>query len=318
MEERMASNVVTSETREAFMAKRLDLAVPEKPKEAEAPKEEEQKEEEHPGKEDEEKTRPRGRAPEGKVWFKGKWTDKHDINYRFSVKSEEAKKASEEARKERQAREKLERDIDELRKKPAGQAQIEVGAEPKREQFASDQEYQTALIDYRVEKKLSDRQKADAEERAKAEQDRMIKTYAERLAAVKAETPDYDERIEAQKDLQIPAHIRDAIFESEVGPLIALHFADHPAEAERLSKLNEKAALREFGKIEAMIETEASERKEAERKEPVKLIEVSQAPAPIVPLKGSTGSLDTKVDSAGRFTGTYAEYKALRKAGKLK
>jgi hypothetical protein len=195
-----------------------------------------------------------------------------------------------------------------------------VGEEPQRAQFASEQEYLDARVAYTVEKKLADRARAEAEARARAESERVVSTYAERLAAAKAEIPDFDARIEARKDLPIPPHIRDAIFESEVGPKIALHFADHPEEATRIARLTPNAALREFGKIEAMIEG-APAAARTEEKPALKVVkaEVSAAPPPIAPLKATgVGEAEAKVDAAGKFTGTYAEWKALRKAGKIR
>jgi hypothetical protein len=144
-----------------------------------------------------------------------------------------------------------------------------------------------------------------------------VQTYTERLAATKKAIPDFDARIEANKDMPIAPHIRDAIFESEVGPRMALYFADHPEEAKRINGLSQNAALREFGKIESMIETEA---KPAPTPEPAKpAAQVSRAPAPISPIKATNaGELEPPVDSAGNFKGSYADFKKLRQTGKLR
>lgn len=47
----------------------------------------------------------------------------------------------------------------------------------------------------------------------------------------------------------------DAILESEVGPQMAQHLAEHPEEVERIAALSPNSALRALGKIEAIYET---------------------------------------------------------------
>jgi hypothetical protein len=47
-------------------------------------------------------------------------------------------------------------------------------------------------------------------------------------------------------------------------------------------------------------------------------VEISKAPAPISPLKGGSPVVDVPVDSNGEFKGSFAKYKELRTAGKIK
>ncbi len=47
-------------------------------------------------------------------------------------------------------------------------------------------------------------------------------------------------------------------------------------------------------------------------------VEVSKAPAPITPLNGRNAGTGVPIDDKGEFTGTPAEWRALRKAGKIK
>jgi hypothetical protein len=56
-----------------------------------------------------------------------------------------------------------------------------------------------------------------------------------------------------------------------------------------------------------------------ETKPAVAATEISRAPAPINPLKGGDASTAvSSVDSKGEYHGTYAEYKAKRKAGLIR
>ena len=325
--ERVAKTLVTSENLVAFNAKRLDLtpvsvAPPELPAGGEKPPTlevlppstsnakqpaaaaepiEETAKLQEELKAEEAKSQPDEKKKEG-------------IRERLSVLTQKRKDAEAETAKERARAEKAERELAEVRSKAAEPLPPpkEIGAEPQRAQFATEQEYLDARVSFQVDKTLSERAKTEAEARAKAEGERVVQTYGERLALVKAEVADFDQRIEKAKDLPIPPHISQAIYESEHGPRMVLYFADHPEEATRIARLGQNAAVREFGKIEAMFETKA----------PAQTVqkpaaEVSKAPPPIAPLKGASSAVDAKVDSEGRFNGTYAEFKKLRKEGKM-
>ena len=103
--------------------------------------------------------------------------------------------------------------------------------------------------------------------------------------------------------------IRDTILESDVGPKILYHLAENEELAKKIAGLSERAALKEIGKLEARFE----------RTEPeVKPVKKSNAPAPVTPLKAVSGVADVKLDTDGKWYGSYAEWKAARKAGKVR
>lgn len=317
---RTAQHVVTSENRAEYMARRLEIAQPAPPAAAAEPPKPEAKAEAATAAKDAEPPKDAAAlaADLEQVIAEQQHPQatpekKQRLQARFSELTQKIKDA--EARAE-----KSEEEAAALRAKvaaplpPPPPAAAEEPAEPKREAFATEEAYQDAMIDYRVDKRIAVRDKAQAEARAREEGQRVVSTYAERLKATKAEVKDYDQRIEPVKDLAIPPHIRDAIFESEVGPRLPLYFADHPEDARRIIALAPGAALREIGKIEAMIETKAAP---APAASPAP--KISAAPPPITPIRAGAGSeTEPKLDSAGNFTGTYAEWKALRKAGKLR
>jgi hypothetical protein len=93
------------------------------------------------------------------------------------------------------------------------------------------------------------------------------------------------------------------------------------------------AALRALGKIEAKLEAEAAKAKEiepedidaekepeipAKKTDPEPKIEISKAPAPINPLKGANKPVESRVDSTGKYLGSYEQYKKDRRDGKIK
>ena len=320
-EPRPSTMVITGETRAAFMDKRLDIAKPE-PNADPAAAEPAKVDAAAPAAKAEPAAQPAPDAELEEVVAEEKKAQpdpskKQRFQGRISELTEARKAADAKAVAEKERADKLEAEL-RAKAEPARAAEPEKLEAPQRAAFATEDEYQDARVDYRVKLAREADRKAEAEARAQAEGQRVVSTYAERLKAAKAEIKDYDARIEPLKDLMIPPYIRDSIFESEVGPMLPLYFADHPAEARRIIGLSPTAALRELGKIEAMIETEAAPAPKAEPKaEPV--AQVSKAPAPISPLRAVNAAEDApKIDAAGKFTGTYAEYKALRKAGKIK
>mgnify|MGYP001383994529 CR=1 FL=1 len=317
-EPRASTIVLTGETRAAFMDRRLDIAKPEPaPAAAEPAKVEPAKAEPAaPAAKSEPVAEPDAEleAVIAEAQTSNQKAEKKQAFRERMSELTEAKKAAEAAREAEKAR--ADKAEAELRAKATPPPAPEELQAPHRAAFATEDEYQDARVDYRVKLARENDRKEEAASRAKAEGERVVSTYAERLRATKADVKDYDARIEPMKDLLIPPYIRDSILESEVGPMLPLYFADHPAEARRIIGLPTTAALRELGKIEAMFETAHKSEAKAEAK-PV--AQVSKAPPPISPIKATNAGEDApKVDAGGNFTGTYAEYKELRKAGKIR
>ena len=73
--------------------------------------------------------------------------------------------------------------------------------------------------------------------------------------------------------------------------------------------MSERAALKEIGKLEARFEKIEPE---------VKPVKKSNAPAPVTPLRAVSGVADVKLDTDGKWYGSYAEWKAARKSGKVR
>ena len=332
-EERLAQNVVTSENRAEFMQQRMDLKKPveaapdtenqsaevlaEDAKEGAAPHQDAPK--------PEAKAEPKEGDKDGnKVYFKGKWVGKHDFDYRVHVKVQERIADSEKAiAAEKEARAKAEKEAADLKARQDRQpAPPAVNAEPKREDFKTDQEYDDARTDWRVEQKIAERDKA-------TQAQRIAEAHKARTEAIRKEVPDYEERIKPIAAANVSDEFRDLIVSSEVGPEFVLYLAEKPAEIERLGALTVGGLMREFGRIEARLEA-AKEGKKAPKDEkkddaaPQKgearttVAEISRAPEPIRPLSGGGAGTGVKIDENGEFTGSPQEWKALRKAGKIK
>jgi hypothetical protein len=149
-----------------------------------------------------------------------------------------------------------------------------------------------------------------------------VKAFEDRQAAFRAATPDYGAKLDAAT-VKISDQMRDAIVESEVGPQILYHLAEHPEVAESMGKLTVGKMLREFGRLEATLggaakpPAKSDEPKQEEK--PAARAEISQAPAPISPLKGNGASVHVlkATDEVPREMG-YEEWKKLYIAGRIK
>lgn len=301
--ERLAANVVTSENLAEFNAKRMGLADP-LPSEAAAAVEEtpaeptEEASQSEPSGEDEAKATEE-RKPNPK------------LERRFSQITKERESAREEARRERELRESLEVQVRELQTKAQPIAEPKFEAEPKPEQFTDMYEYQQALIDYKVDQRLGEEKQKEANARAEAERQKVINTWAKRVESAKAEIPDFEDMV-GSADVAVSNEVRDAIFESEVGPRVLYHLAENPDLAEKLNSMTMTAALRMIGKLETQFEKKSEEQLQKT------VVNKSKAPAPINPIRSAANGRDVNLTSDGQFHGSYQAWKAARLAGRIR
>jgi hypothetical protein len=302
VQERLAANVVTSENLAEFNAKRMGLADP-LPREAvveTTPAE--------PQGEIGDQSEPVEAQSEATATEDRKQNPK--LERRFSEITKQREEARKEAQREREARESLEARLRDLEAKAQPQkAETEVEQEPKPEQFSDMYEYQQALVDYRVDQRLAEEKQKEAQAKANAERDKMLNVWSDRVKAAKAEIPDFEDMV-GSADVVISNEVRDAIFESEVGPRILYHLAENPEIADKLKGMTLTAALRQIGKLEAQFEkAEPLSKPVASR---------SKAPAPINPIRSAANGRDVNLTSDGQFHGSYQAWRAARMAGKIR
>lgn len=300
--ERIAANVVTSENLAEFNAKRMGLADP-IPSEAvveTTPAE--------PQGDSGDQSEPTEAQSEATATEDRKQNPK--LERRFSEITKQREEARKEAQREREARESLEARLKDLEAKAQPQqAAPDVEQEPKPEQFSDMYEYQQALIDYRVDQRLAQEKQKEAQAKANAERDKMLNVWSDRVKAAKAEIPDFDDMV-GSADVVVSNEVRDAIFESDVGPRILYHLAENPEIATELQGMTLTAALRKIGKLEAQFE----------KTEPLSkpVVGKSKAPAPINPIRSAANGRDVNLTSDGQFHGSYQAWRAARMAGKIR
>ena len=294
---RVAANVVTSENLAEFTAKRMGLA-DSKPSEA-APVAE-------PPQVDNGQSEPVEASEEATATEDRKRNPKLEI--RFEKITKQREEAREEARKEREQRESLEAKVRELEGRNQPQ-QVEAAEEPRPEQFTDMYEYAKALTDYKVDQRLGEEKQKVEQAKAEAQRQQVINTWAKRVESAKAEMPDFEAMV-GSADVVVSNEVRDAIFESDVGPQVLYHLAENPDIAEKLQGMTVTSALRTIGKLEAQFEKAEPQTKTVVGK--------SKAPAPINPIRSAANGRDVNLTSDGNFHGSYQAWKAARLAGRIR
>lgn len=249
--------------------------------------------------------------------------DKHAINERFSKLAEQRRLAEEKERAADARAAKAEAEAAELRAKlnPPAPEPDEIGPEPQPSQFNSPTEYAKALSDWSVQKAFAERDAKEAARREAEAQTARAATWDARCKDFDKQAPDWRDKVNDVADqVLLSDQVKDAIHDSENGPALLLHFAEHPEDAEALRPLSVGAALRKLGMLEGKIEAkkESGTVTAGAGDKPQGRVEISRAPAPVTPIRGNGAAPEAPVGSDGVFHGTYADWKAGRKAGKIK
>ena len=299
VQERSTTTVVTSENLAEFAAKKLGLnteppaAVPTEPVEASEPTEVLESDPAEPV--EERKQNPK-------------------IERRFSEITKQREAARQEAERERQARVELENKVKELEGKlsPPPQEPTEADPKPKPEQFSDMFEYAEALSEWTADKRIREEKAKEAAQRAEQERQKTMDTWSNRVNDFRSKTPDFDDMV-GSADVVVSNEVRDAIFDSDVGPQILYHLAENPDVAKKLQGMTAIGALRMIGKLEAKFEEPAQPQTQRET-----AVKTSKAPPPINPIRATAGGPVTDLDANRQFHGSYQSWKAARLAGRIR
>ena len=300
MSEKNAGQVLTSENAAEFYANRLGLA--ESPAPAEAVEESTEPTEAVEQSEPEE--------AEAEAKQEGERKQNPKLERRFSEITKQREEARKEAQQEREARQALEQRLAALENNTQPKKAEFVDEKPQPSQFSDAFEYAEALAEYTADKRISEMKQQEAQAKEAEQRQKVITQWTAKVESAKQSLPDFDD-IVASSDVVVNDDIRDAILESDVGPQILYHLAENDEVAKKIAGLSPKQALREIGKLEARFEAKP----EAEKPAPIVR---SKAPAPIQPIRGGKNTPDVPLDSNGVFFGTAAQWKELRKAGKIR
>lgn len=199
----------------------------------------------------------------------------------------------------------LRKELDEIRAQLQvmnASAPLESNPRPKREAFQSEDDFSEALSDWKADQRLFEKEKRDAEARQQALRAQAVEGWKSALDEVRARLTDYD-TVVGESEINLPGHLYDAIVESR-NPELAYHLAQHPDEARRLMAMSHNASLLALGKLETRIGSKQTGQT---------LPEVSKAPKPIEPVKGSSSPVEKDPKKM-----SYQEWKAAREAGQIR
>jgi hypothetical protein len=192
------------------------------------------------------------------------------------------------------------------------QAQQQENIKPKVEDFGTYDDYVDALTDWKVDQRMNaankkagdqNQQKQDNQqqrtpqnqqtephmnEEAKKQALEFKKSGVEKFGA------DFDEMLEAAQRTEFAATdvMLEAIIESGVGPDIAMHLYDNPEESFRIANLSAYRQGKEIGKIAEQLKIGGGSSNQSHQNQHqqsnAQNQNISKAPAPIVPEKGSS------------------------------
>lgn len=159
---------------------------------------------------------------------------------------------------------------------------------PKREDFDSLEDYIEARADWKVESKLAETRRKEAEEATQRDHRKRIddteRTWAERVEKAQDAYPDFEDVVVNNRDLVISDAMAIAIKSTEHGIDLAYQLGKNPDEAARIAKLDPVAQVFELGRLAA------STAKPAERP-------VSKAAPPVEPVRGQSRSEQSIYDA---------------------
>ena len=300
--ERLASNVVTSENVVEWNVNKLGLATEPAKTAAETVEETPVSEpvaeegQSEPAVTEQETTETEERKPNPK------------LEKRFSELTKARKAAEEQAAQERTAREALEARLQALEGQQSNKKTNEVNTKPQPDDYADAFRYAEALAEWSANEAVARREQEIKQQAEQAKQQEVMKTWQQKLEAVKAELPDYEDMV-ASSTVAVSDAVRDAILESDVGPRILYELASDDELGAKIANLSTAQALKMIGKLEAKFEVQTEE---PAKSKPVAV--KSNAPKPINPIRG-TGSQSVYTDGEQI---DYQAWKAGRKLGKIR
>lgn len=303
LEERLATNLVTSENLAEFNAKKMGLAdsAPSAADVEETPSEPDEKQNQ---------SEPAEREKEAASTEEKKQNPK--LEKRFSELTKQREQARQEAAQERSAREAMEIRLKALESQRQPTQTPKTDQKPDASQFTDAFEYAEALAEWSAENALKNRDKQDENRRANDERQKVITSWSAKLEAAKSEMPDYEDMV-ASSDVVVSDQIRDAILDSDVGPRILYHLAENTDAAKKLAAMSPTSAMREIGKLEARFE-----KSEDPKSKRIEAVTRSNAPKPITPIGSSRTTTDVPMTSDGKWEGSYSAWKEARKAGRIR
>jgi hypothetical protein len=182
----------------------------------------------------------------------------------------------------------------------------EAGSEgrPTQENFETYDEYQEALLDWKVTQRLQahtveQRDRIERQETQRA-QEQLVATHTARIDQFRAEHSDFDAVVEKGKNLPMTRPMQDSVLNSDAGPALMYHLCQNPEECDRIAGMHPMQAIKEMGKLEARLEV-------AQSGPTPRAESITRAPRPIKPVGGGVTASSVPLDQM-----SYQDYKRAR------
>ena len=195
---------------------------------------------------------------------------------------------------------------------------------PDEDDFETKDEYDEALIDWKVDQKVAKLRDETAQTKNKDDAEKQTKNWTDLGDAYEKENPGANKLMEDVADeygIEFSDNVSTAIVGSKVGGHKMLHeLAKNPELAVKISELKDKPALREIQKLEAKLQSSKEETtetvdttKEKVETESKTVTKKPKAPKPHETVGGGGSEVNTDINEAK----TYEEFQELRnkKAG---
>jgi hypothetical protein len=179
---------------------------------------------------------------------------------------------------------------------------INVPKEPKKYEFSSEEEYINALTDYKVDRRISEREESQRQAKQAAEMQEIDNAYLKTVQLAQTRYEDFQDVV-SKASQEIPPFMVMAIKESSVGGDLTYYLARFPGETKKILAMRPIQALKYITQLEhELLEpVEPTEKAKPSNK---------KAPEPITPVRGI--SLSDMSSPAKNFE----EYKARRQKEK--
>lgn len=166
---------------------------------------------------------------------------------------------------------------------------------PKKEDFATDAEFIDAQVDYKLEKKLTER---DSISKATKEVETRATQWNAKLTDARSKIPDFDSLL-AAADHPVADHVSELMTDHDDGAILAAYFAKNPIELEKVNNMTPNKAAFRIAEL-ATIAT-------ANLKPKPTLNKISSAPPPSKPIDSGSSSAPALEDM------DMDQYRAFRK-----
>lgn len=192
----------------------------------------------------------------------------------------------------------------------------EAKGKPKQADFANNDEWIEALVDWKAEQKIIESKQSEARAAEAAQQKETFDAYNRAVAESKSLHEDFDEVV--GQDITIPQGVQLAIVEMENGPEVAYFLGSNPELCQELMKMSRFKAIAEAWKIsEKLGASESDEEEEVEEEKPAPKAKAEEKPArkapePIKPIGNSRSRGTVPLNEM-----SMADYKKARASGRI-